>query len=135
MIKDPELLNAIASVLDGTPSEDELHLVNNWLLEDQNNQLLFESLMNPAYRQKIEKEAAEAKDRMYLNIQDRKEPKLSKRTFNIWKPVAAAIILIFVLLGMDFLKKTPSTTIAQVRAGSLFSYLNDLFSVFIILST
>ena len=119
MIKDPELLNAIASVLDGTSSEYEQHLVNNWLLEDQNNQLFFESLMNPAYIQKIEQEAAEAKDRVYLNIQDRIEAKPAKRTFNIWKPVAAAAIIIaFVLAGIDSLQKTPPVTIAQIQTRS-----------------
>lgn len=120
MIKDPKILAAIVSVLDGNPSEEEQCIVNNWLSENEANKVAFENFSNTVYQQTIESEAYAAKEKTFLNIIQKIEDSTPRRAINIWKYIAAASIIVAVILaGTNLIKKDiPTMSIAQIQTKS-----------------
>ncbi len=114
MLNELEILTAIASVLNGNPTEHEQLLVNRWLSEDEKNKTVFENLANSAsnYKDAIDEEAGNAKEKIFRNIKGRIETNITKPVINIWKYVAAASIIIAIALAGINLKKEPLNIIA-----------------------
>jgi len=121
MISDPEILTAIASVLNGNPTEQEQLLVDNWLSEDEKNKTTFDILTNSAYdyKNEIDEEAYHAKERIFWNIKERIETYKPKAVINIWKYIAAASIVIsIVLAGMNLMKESQPIIAARIQTKS-----------------
>lgn len=120
MNHDPEILAAIASVLDGNPTVQEQELVNCWLKKEKKNRILLDNLTNLSRFESIDKEALASKEEIYLTIQERIASLVPQRKINVWKYIAAASIIITLILGgITFNKEVgPVLAVAQIQTQS-----------------
>lgn len=99
----PDIWNAISSILNGNPSAEEKQLVEQWLLECENNSKMFMHLSKMGYSGNVE-DALLAKETIYDIVQRKIGTHQYKQTLRIWQYVAAAsVAILLVISGLQFI--------------------------------
>ena len=109
---------SISSVLNGDATEKEKSDVSNWIKEDKKNRLLFNRLSNTKYNAAIEKKALDTKEFIYLKTQAKINEVNLRARLRIWKYVAAASVLLFIIAGGSLIFKTESYHYPVVESKS-----------------
>lgn len=100
----PNIWNAISSVLNGNPSEEENLLVEQWFLESENNYKMFVHLSKMGNSGYLEN-AWLVKEKIYGIIQRKIGAQQYKRILRIWQYVAAASVVILIVISGLYLNR------------------------------
>lgn len=111
MINDnPEILSAIAAVMNKTATDQEQMLVDSWLSEDKKNHIVFEQLQKIGYNGSLD-HACDSKEKIFDTIQNRTSKYSYKRRIKIWQYISAASIAALLIIGgLSLFSKMGSTT-------------------------
>lgn len=115
----PEILTAIASTINGYPTDEEKHLVDNWLLENENNQKLYANLRLIGFNGNLEKGYL-LKEKVFGLVNEKIKEQLFKRKIQIWKYTAAASIALLIAFGSITVFKSKSTVISNIEVNAPF---------------
>jgi len=96
--KNDEFWAALASVINGNPTEEEKTLVDDWLQEDVNNSKILEYFKKIGYNASLD-EADELKGEIYLRVQEKIRRHFYKRIVRIWQYVSAACFAALIIIG------------------------------------
>lgn len=107
---EPQILSAIASVLNENPSEADKQTVDNWLAENKKNRIIFDYLSKLKSDESIAEESLDAKERIYYSIQGKIIKQSQNKKIRLWQYAATAAIIILVAVGgFQFLKPKKNT--------------------------
>ncbi|MDR1720103.1 MAG: FecR domain-containing protein [Dysgonamonadaceae bacterium] len=118
-MNDPELLAAIAACLNGSAFESETKAVESWLNKDPRHQAIYTELAKRDYQTQIAQESAEAKERIFYQVEHRIHRQTQRRRLRIWQCVAAAsIVALLAFAGGEWLSRSTTNKHRLLEAQS-----------------
>ncbi|MFV0536183.1 MAG: FecR family protein [Dysgonomonas sp.] len=112
---EPLILAAIASVLNGNPSDAEKYTVDNWLQENPKNKIIFDYLSKLKSNESIVEESEKAKEKIYCNIQKKVNKQSQNKKLRIWQYAATIAIIVSLTMGGLQLFKPEKNILANIE--------------------